>query len=507
MKTCRAGTTDFTIDVFIQDSSSAVGAGLTGLVYNSASLVCYYRKGQTGTATALSLATQTVGGAHSDGGFVQISSANMPGVYRLDLSDTMLSAEGMTTIQLNGAANMAPCNVEILVTSATRGLSGTALPNAAADAAGGLPISDAGGLDLDLKLANTNEVTAARMGALTDWIDGGRLDLILDARASQASLDVVDAIADTILVDSNELQTDWANGGRLDVILDAKAMTSELPASFNTWAIGTLTSGERTAIANEVEAQIIDDTDSEKVLTAITDKIASVNPSLEDLTLAAIASSVAAQITSDHGAGSYVRNTEPLDAAGTRAAIGLGSANIDTQLGDLPTNSELNAALAAADDAVLAQVALVKSKTDNLPTDPADASDIDGAFSAMAVLIADLPTSSELNTALAGADDAVLAQVALIKLRTDLIPDNPAAVEDIPTAGQNAVALLDLEDGIETDLTFRQAQRLQTSALAGEVSGASTEAVVIKNTTGDKDRITATVDEHGNRSEVVTDVS
>jgi hypothetical protein len=65
--------------------------------------------------------------------------------------------------------------------SATRGLAGTALPAAAADAVGGLPISDAGGLDLDTKLAATNEITAARMGALTDWIDGGRLDLLLDA--------------------------------------------------------------------------------------------------------------------------------------------------------------------------------------------------------------------------------------------------------------------------------------------------------------------------------------
>lgn len=36
--------------------------------------------------------------------------------------------------------------------STTRGLAGTALPNAAADAAGGLPISDAGGLDLDARL-------------------------------------------------------------------------------------------------------------------------------------------------------------------------------------------------------------------------------------------------------------------------------------------------------------------------------------------------------------------
>lgn len=57
----------------------------------------------------------------------------------------------------------------------------TALPNANADAGGGLPISDAGGLNLDTKLANTNEVTAARMAALTDWINGGRLDLLLDA--------------------------------------------------------------------------------------------------------------------------------------------------------------------------------------------------------------------------------------------------------------------------------------------------------------------------------------
>jgi hypothetical protein len=53
----------------------------------------------------------------------------------------------------------------------------------------------------------------------------------------------------------------------------------------------------------------------------------------------------AAQITSDHGSGSYLRNTEPLTAAETRTALGLGSANLDSQLGDLPTNAELTAAI------------------------------------------------------------------------------------------------------------------------------------------------------------------
>jgi len=71
-----------------------------------------------------------------------------------------------------------------------------------------------------------------------------------------------------------------------------------------------------------------------------------------------------------------------LSEANVRAAVGLATANLDTQLGDLPTNSELTAALAAADDAVLAAVAAVnvldtaiKGKTDALPASPAATGD------------------------------------------------------------------------------------------------------------------------------------
>lgn len=114
MTTIVKDFTDQTVDIFVQDSSVTTGAGLTGLAYNTASLVCYYRRGATGSATALTLASQTVGGAHTDGGFVEVSSANMPGLYRLDLSDAIV-ATGVDRvyIELKGAANMSPVVREI----------------------------------------------------------------------------------------------------------------------------------------------------------------------------------------------------------------------------------------------------------------------------------------------------------------------------------------------------------------------------------------------------------
>lgn len=79
----------------------------------------------------------------------------------------------------------------------------------------------------------------------------------------------------------------------------------------------------------------------------------------------------------------------------------------DTALTDYdgPTNAELTTALAAADDAILAQVALVKAATDNLPSDPADASVIAGRFdtvdTSLAAIAADHPNRITKNVALA----------------------------------------------------------------------------------------------------------
>ncbi len=73
-----------------------------------------------------------------------------------------------------------------------------------------------------------------------------------------------------------------------------------------------------------------------------------------------LADNINATIGSRLASASY---TAPLDAAGTRTAIGLASANLDTQL-------------TAIDDYIDTEVAAIKAKTDNLPAAPAAVGDI-----------------------------------------------------------------------------------------------------------------------------------
>ena len=74
-------------------------------------------------------------------------------------------------------------------------------------------------------------------------------------------------------------------------------------------------------------------------------------------------------------------------------------------------------------------------------------------------------------------------------------------LDALPTAAENAAALLDLSNGVETGVTPRQALRLLAAAIGGELAGAATTTVTIKaaNNNGTT-RVTATVDASGNRS-------
>ncbi len=137
------GTTSKIIQIPIFDSSSTVGAMLAGLVYNSGSLTGYYnREGAAGAATAITLATATKG-TWATGGFIAVDGTNMPGWYELHIPDAALASGAKSvSIHLKGATNMVPVPViiELTATSNQDAVRGgmTALPNANAEAAGGL---------------------------------------------------------------------------------------------------------------------------------------------------------------------------------------------------------------------------------------------------------------------------------------------------------------------------------------------------------------------------------
>lgn len=93
------------------------------------------------------------------------------------------------------------------IVSATRGMAGTALPNAAADAAGGLPISDAGGLDLDAQIGTDIDAILVDTGTTLD--------------------DLIDTEIATLVSGVADIQSRIPSalvGGRIDATVDATGM-------------------------------------------------------------------------------------------------------------------------------------------------------------------------------------------------------------------------------------------------------------------------------------------
>src|SRR3954466_4033522 len=106
------GTTSYIAQVFIQDSSSTTGAGLTGLAFNTASLTAYYHRDTDTTATAITLVTMTVG-TFTSSGFKEVDSVNMPGWYQLCPPNAALASGAKSVaLLLKGATNMAPLPIE-----------------------------------------------------------------------------------------------------------------------------------------------------------------------------------------------------------------------------------------------------------------------------------------------------------------------------------------------------------------------------------------------------------
>lgn len=196
-------------EVFIQDSSSMVGAGLGSLVFNTAGLTGYYHRQGDATSTAISLATMTLG-TWATGGFVVTDGTNMKGTYQLGFPNAMFTALGDVVCYLQGAANMAPLVLEFQVvafnpnsaTSFITGINGLAPPSnwnvMAIDGSGRVDVGKTLGQAVTLDANNVLNVS-------TKYV-GGTLQTAGDIPAKTNSL----AFTVANQVDANPLS--WKSG-------------------------------------------------------------------------------------------------------------------------------------------------------------------------------------------------------------------------------------------------------------------------------------------------------
>jgi len=167
--------------------------------------------------------------------------------------------------------------------------------------------------------------------------------------------------------------------------------------------------------------------------------------------------------------------TAPLDAAGTRSAVGLASANLDTQL-------------TAIDDYLDTEVAAIKAKTDNLPSDPADASDIAASFSTVNSTLSTIAgyIDTEVAAILAAVDTPSAATIAAAvwseSTRTLTAIDEDSTTLDLDATIRAAVGLasadLDTQLGdIATDAAAADIRGERTVCRGTVTTGASTTSI------------------------------
>jgi hypothetical protein len=144
-----------------------------------------------------------------------------------------------------------------------------------------------------------------------------------------------------------------------------------------------------------------------------------------------------------------------LDEAGVRDALGLAAPNLDTQLG------------------------AIKSDTAATLVDTAEI----GAAGAGLTVLATQATAAAI---LEDTGTTLPAQVAAL---------NNLSADDV------------LDEVVEGSTTLRESIRLANSALGGKASGLGTSTATFRDLADTKDRVTATVDSDGNRSNVVRDLT
>ena len=335
------GTTSKLIRVFAQDSAATDGSGKTGIAYNAAGLTAYYLPEGDAAPTAITLYSGTVG-TYSSGCWSEVDSTNMPGIYEIGLPDAAIDAtsEGSVIVMLKGATGMAPILLEIELDAVDyKSASSFGLSNL--DAA----VSSRSTFDHSSNQVTTDSASRtasqADVSALATAASIAALNNFNPASDTVANVTTVGTVTNAVTTDSASRTAAQADVSALATAASIAALNNFNPASdtvANVTTVGTVTN-------------------------AVTTDSASRTASQADVSALATAASVSA--------------LNDLDAAGVRSAVGLASANLDTQLGTVDT-----------------VVDAVKVKTDQLTFTSANSVDATASVS--------VDTSSIANAVIAG---------------------------------------------------------------------------------------------------------
>jgi hypothetical protein len=219
----KAGATSVSTDILIRSKTD--NTALTGLVWNTGGNIASYRR-QGAARVAITLATQTVTGAYSSGGFVETDATNQPGLYRLDVPDAAFAA-GVDYVTISFVTTSGYVYHERIPLSSNVIQSGDSYGRIGALGAGLTAVGDSRMTHLDADVSSRNATAP------------------LDAAGTRAAVGLATANADTQLA---SLQSDTDNiQTRLPAALTAngniKASLVEILTTALTETAGLLAGG------------------------------------------------------------------------------------------------------------------------------------------------------------------------------------------------------------------------------------------------------------------------
>jgi len=181
------GAQSLIVHVFVQDSTSSTGAGKTGLAFDSVGLQINVIRPGEASPTSYTQAGGTIETIATIGTysaptatkcrFKEIDSSLLPGWYELQFADALFNTTNSRRSlggMVFGASGIVPTPFQIQLSDPVRGVgSPTALPNAAAEAPGGLYTRGSGAgqidqsvvgmIDINVKAINDEQGAASNL--------------------------------------------------------------------------------------------------------------------------------------------------------------------------------------------------------------------------------------------------------------------------------------------------------------------------------------------------------